>query len=68
MALSVAFYERINFANGGLQTANYDDYPLLSMTEVREIEVYIAQSRHKIGGIGQLGIPTVAPALSLPSL
>ncbi len=64
MALSVAFYERINFANGGVQTANYDDYPLLSMTEVPEIEVHIARSRHKIGGIGELGIPTVAPAVS----
>jgi isoquinoline 1-oxidoreductase beta subunit len=64
MALSVAFYERIRFANGGVQTANYDEYPLLSMTEVPEIEVHIAQSRHKIGGIGELGIPTVAPAVS----
>jgi len=64
MALSVAFYERINFANGGVQTANYDDYPLLSMTEVPEIEVHIARSRHKIGGIGELGIPTVAPAVA----
>ena len=64
MALSVAFYERISFANGGVQTANYDEYPLLTMTEVPEIEVHIAKSRHKIGGIGELGIPTVAPAVA----
>jgi len=64
MALSVAFYERISFANGGVQTGNYDEYPLLTMTEVPEIEVHIAQSRHKIGGIGELGIPTVAPAVA----
>jgi isoquinoline 1-oxidoreductase beta subunit len=64
MALSVAFYERIRFANGGVQTANFDEYPLLTMTEVPEIEVHIAQSRHKIGGIGELGIPTVAPAVA----
>jgi isoquinoline 1-oxidoreductase beta subunit len=64
MALSVAFHERIRFANGGVQTANFDDYPLLSMTEVPEIEVHIARSRHKIGGIGELGIPTVAPAVA----
>jgi isoquinoline 1-oxidoreductase beta subunit len=64
MALSVAFYERVRFANGGVQTANYDDYPLLTMTEVPEIEVHIARSRHKIGGIGELGIPTVAPAVA----
>jgi isoquinoline 1-oxidoreductase beta subunit len=64
MALSVAFYERISFENGGVQTGNYDEYPLLTMTEVPEIEVHIAQSRHKIGGIGELGIPTVAPAVA----
>ncbi len=64
MALSVAFYERVRFANGGVQTANYDEYPLLTMTEVPEIEVHIARSRHKIGGIGELGIPTVAPAVA----
>ncbi len=64
MALSVAFYERIRFANGGVKTANFDEYRLLTMTEVPEIEVHIARSRHKIGGIGELGIPTVAPAVA----
>ena len=64
MALSVAFYERIRFANGGVKTANFDEYRLLTMAEVPEIEVHIAQSRHKIGGIGELGIPTVAPAVA----
>ncbi len=64
MALSVAFHEQIRFANGGVQTANFDEYRILSMTEVPEIEVHIAQSRHKIGGIGELGIPTVAPAVA----
>ncbi len=64
MALSVAFYERIRFTKGGVQTANFDDYPLLTMTEIPEIEVHIAQSRDKIGGVGELGIPTVAPAVA----
>ena len=64
MALSVAFYERIRFANGGVKTANFDEYPVLTMTQVPEIEVHIAESRHKIGGIGELGIPTVAPAVA----
>jgi isoquinoline 1-oxidoreductase beta subunit len=62
MALSVAFYEQVKFANGGVKTANYDEDPVLTMTQVPEIEVHIAKSRHKIGGIGELGVPTVAPA------
>ena len=64
MALSAAFYERIRFANGGVKTANYDEYPVLTMAQVPEIEVHIARSRHKIGGIGELGVPTVAPAVA----
>jgi isoquinoline 1-oxidoreductase beta subunit len=64
MALSVAFYERVRFANGGVKTANFDEYPVLTMTEVPEIDVHIAKSQHKIGGIGELGIPTVAPAVA----
>ena len=64
MALSTAFYERIRFADGGVKTANYDEYPLLSMTEVPKIEVHIAKSRHKIGGVGEPGVPPVPPAVA----
>jgi isoquinoline 1-oxidoreductase beta subunit len=64
MALSVAFYEQVRFANGGVKTANFDEYPVLTMTQVPEIDVHIAKSQHKIGGIGELGIPTVAPAVA----
>lgn len=64
MALSVAFKEKISFENGGVTTLNYDDYPLLTMSEVPDVEVHIAQSRHPIGGIGEPGIPAVAPAVA----
>jgi isoquinoline 1-oxidoreductase beta subunit len=64
MALSVAFHERIRFANGGVRTANFDEYPLLTMSEVPEIEVHIADSVHGIGGVGEPGIPSVAPAVA----
>jgi isoquinoline 1-oxidoreductase beta subunit len=64
MALSVAFHEKIHFAKGGVKTANFDEYPLLTMTDVPEVEVYIADSAHEIGGVGELGVPTVAPAVA----
>ena len=64
MALSVAFHERIHFSGGGVETANFDEYPLLTMSEVPEVEVHIAESVHEIGGIGEPGIPTVAPAVA----
>jgi isoquinoline 1-oxidoreductase beta subunit len=64
MALSVAFHERIAFADGGVKTANFDEYPVLRMSEVPKIEVHIAKSRHKIGGVGEPGVPTIAPAVA----
>lgn len=64
MALSTAFHEKIHFAGGGVKTANFDEYPLLTMSEVPEVEVHISQSVHEIGGIGEPGIPTVAPAVA----
>lgn len=61
---SVAFYEKIHFANGGVQTVNYDEYSLATMADIPEIEVHIAKSKHKIGGIGEPGVPAVAPAIA----
>jgi isoquinoline 1-oxidoreductase beta subunit len=64
MALSTAFHEKIHFADGGVQTANFDEYRLLTMSEVPEVEVHIAESVHEIGGIGEPGVPPVAPAVA----
>lgn len=64
MALSTAFNEKIHFSGGGVQTANYGTYPLLTMSAVPKVEVHIADSIHTIGGIGEPGVPTVAPAVA----
>lgn len=64
MALSTALHEEVHFAGGGVKTANYDDYPILTMSEVPEMEVHIAESKHDIGGVGELPVPTVAPAVA----
>jgi isoquinoline 1-oxidoreductase beta subunit len=45
-------------------SANFDDYPLIRMSEVPEIEVHMVKSTDKIGGIGEPGVPPLAPALA----
>jgi len=62
-ALSAALKERVRFSKGGVSTSNYDDYPILTMSETPEIEVHIVKSDDKIGGVGEPGVPTVAPAV-----
>jgi isoquinoline 1-oxidoreductase beta subunit len=62
-ALSAALKEQVRFSKGGVSTANYDDYPILTMNETPDIEVHIVKSDDKIGGVGEPGVPTVAPAV-----
>ena len=64
MGLSVAFHEKVSFENGGVKTANYDTYPVLSMSEVPQIAVHIAKNALKAGGVGEPVFPSVAPAVA----
>ncbi len=64
MGLSVAFHEKVSFDNGGVKTANYDEYPVLTMSEVPEIEVHIAKNDRNAGGVGEPVFPSVAPAVA----
>ncbi|MEZ4527113.1 MAG: xanthine dehydrogenase family protein molybdopterin-binding subunit [Desulfobacterales bacterium] len=64
MGLSVAFHEKVRFENGGVKTANYDDYPVLTLSDVPETEVHIAQNNLKAGGVGEPVFPSVAPAVA----
>ena len=43
--------------------ANFDSYPLATMTDMPAIEVHIAPSGEAAGGIGEPATPPVAPAL-----
>jgi isoquinoline 1-oxidoreductase beta subunit len=64
MGISTALKEQVHFARGGVETRNFDDYHLLRMSEVPEIEVHIVESTEPIGGIGEPGVPPVAPAVA----
>ena len=57
---------RENRANskGGIQTANFLDYSILTMSEAPEIEVHIVKSAEPMGGVGELGVPAIAPAVA----
>ena len=64
LALSTALKEEVKFAKGGVASSNFDDYDIIRMSEVPEIEVHIVKSTDKIGGIGELGVPATAPAVA----
>jgi isoquinoline 1-oxidoreductase beta subunit len=49
---------------GGVQESNFHDYRVLRMNEMPVVEVYIVPSTEKPGGIGEVGVPPIAPAVT----
>ena len=64
MGLSAALKEKVEFSGGGVQSANFDDYQLLRMSEAPDVEVHILESDGPIGGMGETGLPPAAPVVA----
>ena len=62
--LSAALYGEITFEKGRVKQRNFHDYPMLRMNEMPEVEVHIVPSVEKLGGVGEPGVPPVAPAVA----
>lgn len=64
MGLSAAIAERITVEGGAVVQRNFPDYPLLGLAGTPEIEVRFLRSDGPWGGLGEPGLPPVAPALA----
>ena len=64
MGLSAALKEKVEFSGGGVQSANFGDYQLLRMSEAPDVEVPILESDGLIVGMGETGLPPVAPVVA----
>jgi len=62
--LTAALYGEITFEKGRVRERNFHDYPMLRMNEMPEVEVHIVPDSEKMGGVGEPGVPPVAPALA----
>ena len=62
--LTAALYGEITFANGRVQQRNFHDYKMLRMDEMPVVEAHIVPSTEKMGGVGEPGVPPVAPAVA----
>jgi isoquinoline 1-oxidoreductase subunit beta len=61
--LTAALYGEITFKDGRVQQGNFHDYPMLRMNEAPVVETHIVPSTDKMGGIGETGVPPIAPAV-----
>ena len=64
LGVSTTLFEEVQFANGGVSSANFDDYRILRMSENPEVNVHVIKSDEEIGGIGEPGIMPLAPAVA----
>jgi isoquinoline 1-oxidoreductase beta subunit len=62
-ALTSVFYGEITIDRGRVKQSNFHDYRMLRIDEAPEIEVHILDSGQAPGGLGEPGVPTVAPAV-----
>jgi isoquinoline 1-oxidoreductase beta subunit len=62
--LSAALYGAIDLENGRIVQSNFDGYRVLRINEMPPIEVHIVSSTEKPTGIGEPGVPTIAPAIA----
>lgn len=63
--LAAALHQAITVEGGQVQQSNFHDYPLLNLREApKKLEVHIIASDAPPRGCGEMGIPTLAPALA----
>ena len=63
-ALSAALHGEITLAQGRVQQASFPDYDMVRLAQAPRIEVHILRNGHPPGGVGEPGVPPLAPAVA----
>jgi len=62
--LSAALYGQITLKDGVVDQKNFDAYRVLRMNEAPTVETHVVPSANKPSGIGEPGVPVIAPAVA----
>lgn len=63
-ALGAALSSEISFKDGQVVQSNFHDYQVLRMKDMPKVDVHIVASTEKMGGVGEPGVPPLAPAVA----
>ncbi|EPC03220.1 hypothetical protein L861_23205 [Litchfieldella anticariensis FP35 = DSM 16096] len=63
-ALGMALRQKVTIRDGRAEQSNFHDYPLLRIGEAPSVAVSIVEIGSPLGGVGEPGIPPLAPALA----
>ncbi|MDB5393021.1 MAG: molybdopterin-binding domain of aldehyde dehydrogenase family protein [Rhodospirillales bacterium] len=61
--LTAALYGEITIKDGRVEQGNFDDYEMLRLDAMPKVEVVLVPSGAFWGGVGEPGLPPLAPAL-----
>ncbi len=59
-----ALKEQMEIKGGVMQALNFDGYPVLRMSDVPPMDVAVIATNDPPTGIGEAGVPAVAPAIA----
>jgi len=62
--LTAALFGAITLKNGRVEQSNFNNYRMLTMDEMPTVEVYIVPSTENPTGVGEPGVPPLAPAVA----
>ena len=60
---TAALYGEITIDKGRVQQGNFNQYDMVRIDEAPMVEVYLVPSTQNPGGIGEAGVPALAPAV-----
>lgn len=63
-ALTAALYGRVDIHEGVVQQKNFPDSPMLRLAQAPLVHTYLAESTRAPGGVGEPGVPPLAPAVA----
>jgi len=61
--LSAALFGAITLKDGRVEQSNFHDYPVVRMKDMPKVDVHIIQSKESPQGVGEPGVPPIAPAV-----
>lgn len=62
--LSATLKSSVHISKGRSEQTNFDSFPVLRIDEMPEVEVHIVPSTAAPTGIGEVGVPPIAPAVA----
>jgi isoquinoline 1-oxidoreductase beta subunit len=62
--MTAALKSAIKIRDGRVEQSNYHNYPILNITEPPPIEIHLIENQESPGGVGEPGVPPLAPAIA----